>query len=49
MFFVIRNNEITTLKQEHTQDIKQTIVDGDSYEDTKDIGFEGKSGNTSDK
>ena len=47
--FVIRNNEITTLKQEHTQDIKQTIVDGDSYEDTKDIGFEGKSGNTSDK
>ena len=47
--FVIRNNEITTAKQEYSQDIKQTIVDGDSYEDTKDIGFEGKSGNTSDK
>lgn len=47
--FVIRNNEIITLKQEHSQDIKQKIIDGDSFENTKEIGFEGKSRNTNDK
>lgn len=47
--FVIRNNEIITLKQEHSQDIKQKIIDGDSFENTKEIGFEVKSRNTNDK